>query len=79
VWFFLEKFLFECQLLFIIPLLPHMVFLKKLQIKFGLHFVLVNFSFEYRIRTNIGEELNFADWRIAMQSPSLNLANIFLL
>jgi len=31
----------------------------------------------YRIRINIGEELNLANWRIATQSPSLNLANIF--
>jgi len=28
----------------------------------------------YRIRTNIGEELNLVNWRIIMQSPSLNLA-----
>jgi len=34
--------------------------------------------FKYHIRTNIGEELNLADWQIAMQSPSLNLTNIFL-
>jgi len=33
---------------------------------------------KYRIRTNIGEVLNLAKWRIAMQMPSLNLANIFL-
>jgi len=32
----------------------------------------------YCIRTNIGEELNLAKWRIATQTPSLNLANIFL-
>jgi len=32
---------------------------------------------DYHIKTNIGEELNLANWRIAMQSPSLNLANIF--
>jgi len=32
---------------------------------------------KYHIRTNIGEELNLADWRIIMQSPSLNFANIF--
>jgi len=32
---------------------------------------------KYRIRTNISEELNLVNWRIATQSPSLNLANIF--
>jgi len=31
----------------------------------------------YYIRTNIGKELNLANWRIVTQSPSLNLANIF--
>jgi len=32
---------------------------------------------KYRMRTNIGMELNLVNWRIAMQSPSLNFANIF--
>ena len=31
----------------------------------------------YCIRTNIGKELNLVIWRIAMQSPSLNLVNVF--
>jgi len=31
----------------------------------------------YRIRTNIGEELNLVNWQIITQSPSLNLTNIF--
>jgi len=31
----------------------------------------------YHIRTNIGEELNLANWQITTQLPSLNLANIF--
>jgi len=31
----------------------------------------------YHIRTNIGKELNLANWRIVMKSLSLNLANIF--
>jgi len=34
---------------------------------------------EYLIRTNIGEELNLVNWRIIMQSPSLNFANIFFI
>jgi len=31
----------------------------------------------YHIRTNIGKELNVVNWRIAAQSPNLNLINIF--
>jgi len=43
-----------------------------------LHLFLPTFQLvSYCIRTNIGEELNLVNWRIATQSPSLNLANIF--
>jgi len=31
----------------------------------------------YHIRTNIGEELYLANWRIAMKLPILNFADIF--
>ena len=31
----------------------------------------------YRIRKNIGEELNLANWRIKMKSPIFYLANVF--
>ena len=31
----------------------------------------------YRIRKNIGEELNLANWRIKIKSPTFNLANFF--
>ena len=34
-------------------------------------------STNYRIRRNIGEELNLVNWLITMRSPNLNLANIF--
>jgi len=37
----------------------------------------IKFLAMYHIRTNIGEELNLANRKIATQSPSLNLANIF--
>jgi len=37
----------------------------------------LNVTTSYHIRANIGEELNLANQRIAMQSPSLNLTNIF--
>jgi len=37
----------------------------------------VNITGVYHIRTNIGEELNLMNWQIVIQSPSLNLANIF--
>ena len=32
---------------------------------------------KYRIRKNIGEELNLANWRIKIKSPILYLANLF--
>jgi len=35
------------------------------------------YIYTHHIRTNIGKELNLANWRIVTQSPSLNLANIF--
>ena len=31
----------------------------------------------YRIRKNIGEELNLANWRIKIKSPIFYLANLF--
>ena len=31
----------------------------------------------YRIRKNIGEELNLANWRIKIKSPIFHLANLF--
>ena len=40
--------------------------------------ITLNAAGKYCIRTNIVEELNLANWQIAIQSPSLNLANIFL-
>jgi len=46
---------------------------KELLIK--LHYTKSHYSI-YCIRTNIGKELNLANWQIATQSPSLNLANI---
>ena len=30
----------------------------------------------YKNKINIGEKLNLANWRITIQSPNLNLANI---
>ena len=42
----------------------------------GLTYTKYTYSY-YHIRTNIGEELNLANWRITMQLPNLNLANIF--
>jgi len=49
------------------------LFTKKVERKSGGN----ELCYIYRIRTNIGEELNLANWRITMQSPSLNLTNIF--
>ena len=33
--------------------------------------------YEYRIRKNIDEELNLANWRIKIKSPIFYLANVF--
>jgi len=43
-----------------------------------LTFFTSKYILKYRIRTNIGKELNLANWQTATQSPSLNLANIFV-
>ena len=40
----------------------------------AMHSVVVN---NYRIRKNIGEELNLANWRIKIKSPIFYLANVF--
>ena len=40
--------------------------------------ILLYVYINYRIRTNIGEELNLENWQIFTRLPNLNLVNIFL-
>ena len=39
--------------------------------------IIINRKGKYRIRKNIGEELNLVNWRIKIKSPIFYLANVF--
>ena len=49
---------------------------SSVQTLFDYHKTLLGTHY-YRIRKNIGEELNLANWRIKIKSPIFYLANVF--
>jgi len=72
------------QLVLNTSIVPHKIYFENLEFYFRKYIEILKFSkiFSskitcYRIGTNIGKELNLTNWRITMQSPSLNIANIF--